>query len=95
MLICRLVRRVRIEVVPFAEITAVGGEITYKSAENYGVRIKQQTTYILPPARFIGEKSIKKWLPAVPSKNIIDPVQFGTHQIQAIRREKSTSVIQE
>ena len=40
MLIYKLVTRVRIEVVPFAEIMAIGGEITYKSAENSGVHIK-------------------------------------------------------
>jgi len=58
MLIYRLVLRVRIGVVPFAEIMAIGGEITYISAENYGVRMEQPGTCHTLPARSIGEKSI-------------------------------------
>ena len=55
MLIYKLVTRVRIGVTRFVENTAIGGEITYKSAENYGVHIKQRTTYTLPPARYMGK----------------------------------------
>ncbi len=95
MLICKLVRRVRIEVVPFTEIMAIGDEITYKSAENYGVHMKQPTIYHLPPVRFTVEKSISVCSPAYPSEILFDLVEFGTHQIQAIRRGKSITVIQE
>ena len=58
MLIYRLVLKVRIGVVPFDEITAISGEITYVSAGNYGVRMEQPTTYTLLPVDSVGKNSI-------------------------------------